>query len=72
MSTRITATETEKYIATVRYYSKEEEYVLKIIDIDTAIPLLEAVFVKLEEALEATRLIMQGFEALEEQQSARF
>lgn len=65
MSTRITSTATEKYLATVRYYSKEEEYVLKIIEIDTAKVIVAAPFVACDDALEATRLIMQGFEAID-------
>jgi len=67
MSTRITTTETEKYIATVRYYSKEEEYVLKIIETDTARLIVDADFVKLDDALHASELIMAGLALLEQE-----
>lgn len=67
MSTRITTTETEKYIATVRYYSKEEEYVLKIIEIDTARLILTTTFIELDDALHASELIMAGLALLEQE-----
>ena len=67
MSARITTTETEKYIATVRYYSKEEEYVLKIIETDTARLIVDADFVKLDDALHASELIMAGLALLEQE-----
>lgn len=69
MSTRITSTATEKYLGTVRYYSKEEEYVLKIIEIYTAKVIVAAPFISPDDAIVALELIMQGLEALEEKQS---
>ena len=67
MSRRITSTETEKYLATIRYYSKEEEYVLKILDIDLAKFIIEAAFTDLHDALEASRTLMTGLALLEKQ-----
>jgi hypothetical protein len=67
MSTRITTTETEKYLATVRHYAKEEEYVLKILEIDTAKVIIDAAFVDVNDALKASELIMAGLALLEKQ-----
>ena len=66
MSARITSTATEKYLGTIRYYSKEEEYLLKIIEIDTAKVIVAAPFIELDDALNALNLIMRGLEVLEE------
>lgn len=66
MSSRITTEQTKKYQATIRYYAKEEEYVLKITEIATSKLVVEKAFTYLGDAIAASSSILTALETIDQ------